>query len=170
MEQIPVGTRSRIKYNGPFDGNQWYRLLYDLFITWGFEVDEKVYREVHSPGGGSKDVFITWEAKKYPKGDTYAQFKIVVNINIIAMKKIKVVRDGQEIKTDYGDNDCYYYGYVVLDPDDKWQRHPLLRYLRAIYDRFFYRDKIEFYKNLCYEDMYTITNEIKAYFNLARFM
>ena len=59
---------------------------------------------------------------------------------------------------------------IVLDPNERWQKSTFLRYLRYLYDRFFYRSKIEFYKNQCYEEMYTITNEIKAYFNLQRFM
>ena len=32
-EQIQVGTRTRVKYSGPFGGNDWYRKLFDLFAV-----------------------------------------------------------------------------------------------------------------------------------------
>jgi len=170
MERIPIGTRSRVKYKGPYNAQDWYRKLFDLFITYGYEVNETMYREVRSPDGGSRNIFVNWTATKNYKADSYVRFQIDVNSNLINLKKKEVVKNGEKVKMDDGDNDCYYHGYVVLDPDDKWQKSSFLRYLRYLYDRFFYRSKIEFYKNQCYEELYTITNEIKAYFNLQRFM
>jgi hypothetical protein len=170
MEQISIGQRSRVKYKGTYDAMDWYRKLFDIFVTMGYTVDETKYREVRSPDGESRDILLSWEAKKNYKQDSYVQFYIRVDCNLIALKRKEVVVNGEKVKMDSGDNDCYYYGYIILDPKDKWQNSGFLRYLRYLYDRFFYRSKIEFYKNMCYEEMYTITNEIKAYFNMQRFM
>jgi hypothetical protein len=168
MESIKVSQTTKARYVGPFEGSRWYRTLWDDIELMGYRVRETAYKEKNTQDG--KEVYIWWECMKpAAPGESYSQFFITVAVVLLAFKSIKVQKDGKEIKMDYGDMEMNFAASLNLDYKDKWTKG-ISRYLRWIYDRFLYKSKIEFYKTKLYEELYTIQNEAKAYFNLVKFM
>jgi hypothetical protein len=165
-EETPVAGPSRVRFKGIFSLDRWYRLMYDLFVTLGYDIDEKKYKEKHKEGFSNMEII--WEAIK--RVDDYTMFFIRVDVLVYDFKKIKAQRKGVEIDADSGDLEVVFRAVLRTDYENRWETHPVLKFFKGIYDKYLYRSTFEFYKNKIYEEMYTIQNEIKAFFNLSRFM
>jgi hypothetical protein len=165
-EETPVTGPSRIKFKGIFSLDRWYRLMYDLYATLGYEINEKKFKESHS--GSTSEMEIIWECEK--KVDDYTVFFIKTEILIQDHKRVKVQKEGVDIEANSGDVTAVFRCSLVTDYENRWESHPVLKFLKGIYDKYLYRATFEFYKDKIYEEMYTVQNEVKAFFNLSRFM
>jgi hypothetical protein len=168
MQSIPVAQKTKARHVGIFDGSRWYRTLWDNIALMGYKIHEHEYKEKTTAAG--KEIFIWWDCRKpAAPGESYAFFQIEFRLILLGYNDVKVQKDGKERKMNKGDLEMNFTGNLILDPENRWNKG-FSKYLRWFYDRFFFKSKIEFYKTKLYEEMYTIQNEAKAYFNLVRFM
>jgi len=166
-EETKVAGPSKVKYAGVFDLKGFYKLLYDILaVTLKYTVEEEKYKEKVDSGG--KLLEIRWRAEK--KVDDYTLFIIEVNIFITGLTPVTVERDGVETKANKGDIEVTFKCKLQTDYEGRWESSPILKFLKGVYDTYLYRSTFENWKKKIYEEMYTAQNEIKAFFNLSRFM
>jgi hypothetical protein len=165
-EETPI-SEARVKYKGIFEFDDYYRILYDLFTAQGYMVDEVKYRQKEAPDG-SREVEIIWKCIK--DVDDYTRFLIEVTTFIVGMKEIPVQRGEMKTVATRGDIEIRMKSVLVTDYQDRWETSPFLKFLKGVYDRYIYRSTFEGYKDKVREEMYLVENEIKAFFNLSRFM
>jgi hypothetical protein len=164
-EEILV-TKARVGYSGIFSMDDFYRLMYDLFSGLGYDVEEAKYTTKKKPDG---DV-IAIEWNNFKKVDDYSQFKIWMKISISELEKVQVQIGGIPSTKNKGNVEMELKVMIITDYENRWEINPMLKFLKGIYDVYFYKSTFDTWKQKAATDMHTIENEAKAFFNMQRFM
>jgi hypothetical protein len=153
--------KGKVKHVGPFAFKEFYDFLYNVLMDEGFAVFESKYEEVNK--GESKDLHLFWEGKKNATSKKgYFQFKIDMTWLILAMKKIKVKKDGQEVSMESGSLEITFTATLIKDPDSEWD-NTFMKKLRETYDKYIIRSRIEEYEEELSEKMNEIIATMKSY-------
>ena len=166
MEEISV-TKSKLNYSGYFDFGDFYTLLWRTLKDLGYVVVEENYKR--SVSGGGEEINISWSAFK--NVDDYSRFKIGIRILILGLKKQEVkLPNGATVKKDKGNIFLTFSVSIQTDYLNKWETHPLLKFLKGFYDYYIYRKQIESLTSKVLEELGSLENEVKSYFQMATFM
>jgi len=165
MEEITVAS-ARIKYAGKFDLGDYYRLLYDLFRSLGYDVEEQKYKHKTKPEGD--EIELEWNC--YKKVDDYTRFKIFAKTLIVGLHKVQVQVEGVTTSKHVGDCELSFKAVLQTDFTNRWETHPFLKFMKGFYDAYIYKGQLEEWKVKILEDMNTVENEMKAFFNMQKFM
>ena len=165
MEEIAI-TKGRAKYSGIFDFSAYYRLLYDLFRSMGYDVEEQKYTNKTKPEGD--EVEIEWNC--YKKVDDYSLFRIFAKTLVLGLQKKQVVVEGVQTTKNYGTIELEIKCFIQTDYENRWETNPMMKFLKGVYDTYFYRSTLETWKQKVITDMHTVENEVKAFFNMQRFI
>ena len=115
----------------------------------------------------SKDGYLRIAEKKI---NDYYKFKIKVNFFVIGLKEVEVEKAGVKVKMDTGDIEITIRSYIISDWEGRWENSPVLKFLKGVYDKYLMRSFYQELKVRIYEEAYKFENELKAFFNLSRFM
>jgi hypothetical protein len=165
MEEISV-AKGRAKYTGIFDFGDYYRMLYDLFTSMGYSVEEQKYAHKSVPTGD--EIEIEWNC--YKKVDDYSLFRIFAKTLVLGLQKVKVVVEGVQTTKNQGSLELELKCFVQTDYENRWETSPILKFLKGIYDAYFYKATLDNWKEKVAADMHTVENEVKAFFHMQRFM
>ncbi len=166
-EENQITGPSKVKYAGIFKMKEVYRVAFDILTTeMGYDVEEQKYREKVTPEG--KEIEIIWIAEK--KINDYYKFKIKVNFFVVGLKEVEVEKAGVKVKMDTGDIEITIKSYIISDWEGRWENSPVLKFLKGVYDKYLMRSFYQELKARIYDDAYKLENELKAFFNLSRFM
>jgi len=167
METISI-LGGRAKHKGIYDLGAYYDFLYDTFRGRGYEVEEINYRQKVGPDGEPVELELFWTC--YRVIDDYARFNMWCKTLIVGIKKEQVVINGQPTTKDFADVELELKGKIELDWKNLWSSNPILKFFRDIYDVHIYREVFNNLKKKLTEDYYFVEGEVKAFFNMQRFM
>lgn len=167
MEEIKV-TKSRFKYAGLYSLTSYYNLLYDVFRTTGYEVEEWRYRRKLRPDGSTEELEIFWDCFK--KKDEYSKIKIFTKTLIVGMSEQQTQIEGKPVKRDKGTVELEMKASIMIDTGNQWDANPFLRHFRRFYDTYFYKPILDNIKRILIDDHYKVENEMKAFFNMQTFV
>jgi len=165
METVKI-TQTRIKFSGLFDLGEFYRLLYDIIKSMGYLISESKYTHKASPGGDK--VELEWNCFK--KVDDYAQFHIFARALITDLQKVQVKVDEATATKNKGDAELELTCSVVTDYENRWETNPISKFLKGIYDIYFYKSTFDTWVTKITSEMHTVENEMKSFFRMERFM
>jgi hypothetical protein len=164
-EEIAV-TKARVKFTGIFDMGDFYRLLYDLFRSMNYDVEEQKYKNKVRPDGD--EVELEWNCFK--KVDDYVQFKVFCRVAIFGLQKVQVQVEGMQTSRNRGECEVELKCFVQTDYENRWETNPMLKFLKGFYDVYIYKSTLTLWKDRIATEMHTVENEVKAFFNMQRFM
>ncbi len=164
-ETLVVGP-TKIKFNGLFDLSDFYKTMYDLLTSMRYTIEERKFKEKNDTIG--KQIEINWDGLK--NVDDYTQFYINIFVFMVGVNKVEVQKDGVAVKLSKGDVEITFKGILRTDYESRWEQSPVLKFLKGIYDSYLYRSTFNNWRTQIYEETYSLQNEIKAFFNLNRFM
>lgn len=167
MDELTV-TKSRFKHDGLYSLKSYYNLLYDLLRTMGFDVEEKSYVNKLGPDGKSSELEISWVCTA--NVDDYARIRLHVKTLIVGMGKQQTQIDGKPVTQDVGSLELELKSFVDVDYKNKWASNYFLSWVRDIYDKYFYKSKLGTIMEKSGTAMKKVDNEMKAFFNMQRFM
>jgi hypothetical protein len=163
METLKI-TSSRFKYDGLYSLSSYYNLLYDVFRTMGYDVEEWKYRNKVGPDGTTVELELFWTARR--KVDNYARIVINCKTLIVTMSKQQTQIDGKPIMRDKGTLELELKCAVELDYENKWMINPVLNQLRRIYNNVLYKPVLTVIKTKAGGEMGKVDSEMKAFFNM----
>jgi len=143
MVELDKLFKSKVRHVGIFDFKETYRVLYEWLIDEGYDINEKVYKEVIG-AGNSKEIEVEWDATR--KVSDYFRFQIKVNIHIFGMTSVEVEIDGVKQKMNKGDFNLEATCTLQKDYEDRWTMNPVYKFLRGLYDRYIIPARIEQYE------------------------
>lgn len=152
----------KVKHKGLFDFKELYRFCYVFLVEKDYFIVEKVYTEKATAIG--KEVEIEWDCKK--KLTDYFSSQVKVNWRIIGMKDADVEQDGNKVTINKGEVEIKISGSLVRDYESKWETTPTLKFLRAIYDKFVIRSRIDEFEGKVYGDSDEFLGQVKAFIGL----
>ena len=166
MAEEMMVSKAKASFTGIFSMDDYYRLLFDLFRGLGYDVEENKYSHKTSPTGD--ELAIEWNAVK--KVDDYSQFKIWAKTEVRDLEKVQVQVGGRPYTKNKGFCSIEMKAHIVTDYENRWEINPMLKFLKGIYDVYFYKSTLDTWKTKVILDMHTVENEVKSFFNMQRFM
>ena len=164
MEEFAI-IATRQKFKGIFSLSNYYSALYDIFRRKGYQVFEVKYRFKNIPGSAELELF--WECFK--KIDSYVRLKIFAKTLIIGLSEVETTIEGVQAKREKGDVELEMKCWVQTDYSNTWETSSFLRTLKPFYDRYFYRRTFKELEGTVAGHLYTVENEIKAFFKMETF-
>lgn len=166
MSEVLKITQSRVKFVGVFDLGDYYRLLYDIIKSMGYIIIESKYTHKTIPSGDK----IEMEWNCFKKVDDYSQFHILARTLVTELQKVQVKVDDVTATKHKGDVELELTCNLVTDYEGRWETHPILKFLKGIYDIYFYKSTFDTWVSKITSEMSTVENEMKSFFRMEKFM
>jgi len=175
MSVIIEGIQSRVKYLGTFDLKEFYRAVREELIDRGYinsesyKYMEPYYSEkVSSDPKEAKTIWFWWRAKK--DESSYFQKRMDIDFHLRFLKDVEVMVDNEKKRVQQGEIEVLFHTYLMLDPNDKWEKHWFLSRVHPLFYRRLWRKRREERKNSVIGDCYRVQAIIKNYFEIKSFI
>ena len=154
---------SKIKYNGIFSFQDFYKFCHDwLKEETGLDIAENKYSEKLS--GDSKNIDVEWTGTK--KVTDYFKFEVKVTMKIIGLTRVEIKQDNKKINTNKGSAEVSIKGIMVKDYEGKFETSAFNKFLRGIYEKWIIKSRIEQFEAKLFGDCDEFLNQAKAYLDL----
>jgi hypothetical protein len=165
-EKDYIAKGLKVRQVSVFDMGELYKLMFRWFSQHNYDFQEKQFMQKQMTSG-AKHLEIGWESAK--KISDYIKFHIDVRFLVIGLDSIEVEVGNLKKKTNKGDCEMRFDGWLELDYESKWEGNPVTKFFRELYNKFIIRSRIEDYEAEIHEELYDLMNEVKSYLNLYKF-
>jgi hypothetical protein len=165
METVKI-TQARVKFSGVFDMGDFYRLLYDIIKSLGYTIIESKYTHKTVPTGDK--VELEWNCFK--KVDDYSQFHIFARVQVADLQKVQVQVEGVTGTKHKGEAELELVCSIVTDYENRWEINPVTKFLKGMYDAYFYKSTYDTWVQKLTSELHTVENEMKAFFHMQTFV
>ncbi|MEM4625463.1 MAG: hypothetical protein QXJ28_01720 [Candidatus Pacearchaeota archaeon] len=155
-------SEQKVKWSGLFNFKELYQFVYRWLSEEGYWTEEKKY--VEEITGDSKKIEISWESTK--KVSDYFKFEHKLAWRIVGMKSVEVERDGKKEKMNTGSFEIKITSTLVKDWESTWEKNPMMKFLRGVYDKFIIEGRIRAYEEKVFKDGNDLAEEIKAFLTI----
>lgn len=162
MTEYDMVYETKLKYNGLFDFKELYKFVHDWFSSYHYIVIEKKYEEKITAEG--KDLEIEWMCLR--KISDYFRFQVDIRFRIIAMSSVEMQRGNIKIKMNKAAVEIVVRGVLQKDYENRWERSPIAKFLRGVYDRYIIRSRIEDYEDKIALEVDESVAQMKAFLAL----
>jgi len=143
-----------------------YSEVYDFVFNWlrdrHYKTSEDSYNEKIQSNG--KEVTITWKSSK--SVSDYFKFTIQMEWHILGMKDVEVEIDGKKKKTNHGEVEIAFKGFLVKDYEQRWEDKPIWKFLRGVYEKYVIRSTVADYEDELEDDVRELIGDLKAFLRL----
>ncbi len=168
--------KTRVKYLGMFNSKELYRNTREWLADKGYvkpeniKYLEKYYSEKRSsdPREGTT-IWIWWRTKKGEEKSSYYEMHMDIDFHFRFVKDIEVMVEGKKMKVQQGEIEVMLNSYLVLDPDDKWENHWLLKNFHELFYKRIWRKQRESRRGTIIGDCAYIQDKIKEFMEISRF-
>ncbi len=169
---IPNGEQYEIEVDSTFHLKNIYKRIHDWLE------DNNYYDAESGKGSNFETLFyqitkpnglmfhhIWWRILKNPAGTSGKTFQYFMKINFqtIAVSKHETMVNGKKFKTYKGDVIIRIKAYVRVDPEDKWNNHPVIKHFQKIMLNRWLKKEINFHKKQLFAEVTTLQRLIKQY-------
>ena len=151
-------------YKGLFDLNNLFKTIEAWLFERAYEKRTNKNFEENTPTGK----FIEWEIASWFKATDYIRNIIKIRMLFYDLKKVEATRDKEKAKVTQGRVIMYFDGYIEFDYLHYWDRHPVLQFLRTLYDKFIFKAYTERFEQRLTYDVHQIYDMIERHFNVYR--
>jgi hypothetical protein len=163
MAEKNLVYKEKVKQKGIFGFKDFYEFIYDYLVDEGYDVHESKYREKVGSGGESKDVEISWSAKKAISG--YFQYEISLSWLILGMKSVKVKKEDGEVKMDSGTIEVVFKATLIKDYKSNWDSK-ILQTLNRIYNDYVIKQRTEDHELILARELNDLISNVKSFLTL----
>lgn len=174
--KIP-GVKTRVKFFGMFDFKELYRDVRDKLTDIGYLKDddykyvEKYYSEKESSDPReAKTIWLWWRSKKREQDSPYYEQHINMDFHLRYLKDMEIMVGNEKKRVQKGEIEVLFDSYLLLDPEDKWEKHWFLKTVHPLFYRRIWRKRREDRKNSTITDCMKIQAMIKEFFEISHFM
>ena len=159
-----IVDHDKIDYGGPFDLNGLLRAIESFIFEHGFDKRQDKDFEQNTHQGK----FIEWQISPWKWITDYARYIIKIRVLGYEILKTDVAAHGKKTKVDNGRIIIVIDGFVEYDLQSKWENHPILHFLRAIYDNFIFKAYTEQFEQRLVHDLNRLHDHIEKFLNVYR--
>jgi len=168
--------KTKVKYVGVFDLKDIYRNTRDLIQDKGyvsgesFKFMETYYQERINPDPRrGKEMWIWWRTSKTEQGSSYYRAHCDLDFHMRYIQDIEVMERGKKIRAQKGEVEIELHGYIVVDPDNKWEDHWFLKQIHPLFYQRIWAKRREAEVNSVRSDVYKFQQYIKDYLGMKQF-
>lgn len=167
MEEVTI-LKTRFKYSGQYSLSSYYNLMYDIFRSMGYGVEETNYIRKLNPDGSQKEIELVWDCLGTIDG--YSKIKINAKTLIVGIGTQQTQIDGKPVTRDVGTLELEMKSSILIDYENRWESNPIMRHLKGFYDKYFYKPVFDNLIAKTAGNHYKVENEMKAFFNMQTFL
>jgi hypothetical protein len=149
----------KIKRVGVFHFKETYQFMYKWLIEEDYWIEEEKY--VEEVTGDTKKIEIIWSAHK--KISDYFRNDIKLTWTILNMKNVEVEKDGKRVKMNEASFEVKFVGSLVKDYKSTWEKNPMTKFFRGVYDKFIIEGRIEKYEDKLFGDVKDLIQDTKGF-------
>jgi len=166
MQRDYIARGIKVKQVAVFYLDEFYKTMFRWFELNHYDLQEREYRQSVDPKG--KHLEIRWYSEK--KIDDYIKFIIEIDFLILGLQDIVVEKEGGvKSKTNKGAIEMRFHAYLLKDYEDKWSKTAFAQFLRAVYDKYIIRNRMETYEDQLSEELQSVIAEAKSFLSLHKF-
>ena len=162
MAELSPVYDGKIVHAGIFDFKEMYRFMYEWFRDFSYLILEKKYSEKIKADG--KEVEYEWLCLRKISEDYRFRIKIVTRI--IKMVTVEVQEGGVKFNRDKGEIEVKFWSYIERDWQNRWDQHPITKFLRGFYERYMLRGRMEFFEDKIKAEIDESMSQIKSFLSL----
>jgi len=162
MAELSPVYDGKIVHAGIFDFKEMYRFMYEWFRDFSYLILEKKYSEKIKADG--KEVEYEWLCLRKISEDYRFRIKIVTRI--IKMVTVEVQEGGVKFNRDKGEIEIKFWSYIERDWQNRWDQHPITKFLRGFYERYMLRGRMEFFEDKIKAEIDESMSQIKSFLSL----
>lgn len=159
-----IVDHDKIDYSGPLQLNSLLRMIENFVWERGF--DKKQDKDFEQNTSNGK--FIEWQITPWKWISDYTRYMIKVRVLGYDLVKTHVVVDGKKAKIDNGRVIIVMDGLIEYDLQSKWEGHPVLHFLRTLYDNFVFKSYTERFEHMLVHDVNHLHDQIESFLNTSR--
>ena len=159
-----IVDHDKIDYSGPLQLNSLLRLIENFIWERGFDKKQDKDFEQNTPNGK----FIEWQITPWKWISDYTRYMIKVRVLGYDLVKTQAVVDGKKAKIDNGRIIIVMDGLIEYDLQSKWENHPMLHFLRSLYDNFIFKSYTERFEHMLVHDVNHLHDQIERFLNTSR--
>jgi hypothetical protein len=153
--------KEKLKHKSFFNYTDLYNFSYNWLKNEQYLVSEDEYLEKLT---SAKEIQIKWKAMR--KVSDYYRFIIKVKWHILGMTDVEAEdASGKKTKTNKGDLTMEFEAFLERDYENNWDKHPLWKMMRAIYDKYIIRTTTDEYETKLITEAENMIEEVKAFLN-----
>ena len=144
--------------------NDLLRMIESFIFERGFDKRQDKDFEQNTSNGK----FIEWQISPWKWITDYARYIIKVRVLGYEIVKTDVVTHGKKKKIDSGRVIIVIDGFVEYDLQSKWEGHPVLHFVRSLYDNFIFKAYTERFEQTLVHDINQLHDQVEKFLNLYR--
>ena len=162
-------AKFEVEYEEVFHLKELYKRCFEWFMLWNYtdleggNVPETLYLEVINQAG-AQNHHIWWRWQKVI--NKYVKYFIKFDIQTLNSKSVEIMHKGKKAKTNKTDVIFRVEGWVMLDYEDQWKGHWLLKYVDRRFSKRWFRQEKEAHKKQLWFEVYNLEDSIKQYLEL----
>ncbi len=173
------GLKTRVKYFGIFDFKQIYRDFKEKLTDLGYmdsysgskNMMETYYSEKRSSDPReAKTIWIWWRTEKWEEQSTFYKQVLNLDFHLRYIKDVEVMVEGEKKRAQQGEIEAWVTGDLIIDPNDEWKNHWLLKHFLGLMVKRIWRKQREIKKNSSITDALKMQAFIKETFEITHFM
>jgi hypothetical protein len=165
-ERKIVVDKLKITYEGLFDATNLYQMIDSWLHNKGFDKREMKNNEIVKPEGK----YVLLELQPWKKITDYARLVIKVDLRMFDVKDVEIEKDHQKLKLNKGRVVIALWGFLDTDYENRWEEKPVYFFLRALKDKFVYKEYMDQYEDILIKLVEELNIELKSYLNLYRYV
>ncbi len=150
-----------IKQKAQFDIIELYHTIKTWFDINRYSLQETEHEEKIDKG--KKSISIKFQAKKTI--DDYTKFEMTLNFSL---SNYEIIKEENKKLLD-GSLKIKISSQLKVDYEEKWEKKPIMKFLRGVSDKFFNKNRRDLYKKELEDDSYDLYNKVKSFLNLHKF-
>lgn len=154
-----------IEKKGLFDFKETYSHAKKWLEAYNYTVIEKSFK--HKEGDGGRDVEVEWTVTR--EIDEYTQFNFEVKWKGSGLTDVKVKINKKDVKLQKGKVKLEVNTFLMLDWQDKWEESPVLKFMRALFEKYLYKKQLDELKSQLWKEGWNFYNEMKTFLNMYDF-
>ena len=163
-----VMKKELIKEKAATSGIFDFKGIYNFAHSWlkeekKYGVTEDKYSEKVS--GDSKDIVIEWTSVR--QMSDYFVFEIKTKFEINGMSDVEVEIDGKKKEMNKGKIEMELKGNLVRDPESTWDKNPITRFFRDIYNKYVIPARIDTMEDKLRAHVGELKDQVKEFMDLT---
>ncbi|MBS3097528.1 hypothetical protein J4209_01890 [Candidatus Woesearchaeota archaeon] len=154
----------KLEYTGLFDVNNLFRTIDAWLKERAFEKRTDMNQELNTPTGK----FLEWVIAPWKKVSDYTRYIIKIRMLVYDLNTVEAVKDKKKLKLGQGRVLMYFDAYIEHDYEHRWDRTPMLIFLRTMYDKFIYRTYTERFEHRLVYDTHYLFDVVETFFNMYK--
>lgn len=167
-------AKVRVKFKDYFHLKNLYIMMHEWVVEEGYATrddhnfPEEFYYQRETQTGGNELIW-WWRLKRVPLGNSYFRYLYDVDVNIIELKDVEVMHQGQKFKTYWGEIEVAIHANLELDYQKQWRTHWFLKHFNKVFHQRIMKHNLDMHRITLYREAYRLEEAVKTYLQLKKF-